>query len=275
MEKKDNTLPFVSVIMATFNEPETIISEAIDSILKQDYEKLELLIADDSTAESTRRVIDDAARRDRRVKVLRANHRMGFVPSLNAALHIAKGELIARMDGDDISMPKRISAQVTYAQAHPDIDVFGGSMYIINKDGNIISERTYPLTKGSIHRMFMYRSPFSHPTVMFRRQIIDHGFYYDPQYRRAEDIDFYIRLYKAGYQFGNLKEKILKYRVMGDLQTKRPKDQWVYNHKARSKFIPSKPLFSTVSYLVSMAYKYVPASAVSRYYKKENSKLRK
>lgn len=275
MEKKDNTQPLVSVIMATFNEPEAIIAEAINSVLQQDYEKLELLIADDSTSEPTRRVIDQAERRDRRVRILRSDHRMGFVPALNAALHEAKGDFIARMDGDDISLPNRISAQVAYAQGHPDIDVFGGSMYIINKDGNIISERSYPQTKGSIHRMFMYRSPFSHPTVMFRRHIIDHGFYYDPQYRRAEDIDFYIRLYKAGYHFGNLKEKILKYRVMGDLQAKRSKDQWIYNHKARSKFILSKPLFSTVSFLVSMAYKYVPSSAVSRYYRKENSKLRK
>ena len=104
--------PLVSVIMATFNEQERFIKESIDSILGQTYQNLELLIADDSTNNDTIRVIDDFARRDNRVKVIRKESRMGFVKALNIALKEAKGEYIARMDGDDVALPDRFKKQI-------------------------------------------------------------------------------------------------------------------------------------------------------------------
>lgn len=274
MERKDNLQPLVSIILATFNEPVDMISQSIRSVLDQDYPRIELIISDDSTEAATISAIDQFALQDKRVHIIRHKERMGFVNALNFALQASKGELIARMDGDDMSMPNRISLQVAYAQAHPDIDVFGGSMYIIDAENHVISERTYPTTARKINRMFMVRSPFAHPTLMFRRTIIDKGIMYNPEYKRAEDIDFYMRLYQSKYHFGNLPEKILKYRVVGNLDTKRPKEQWYYNHKARKRFIKSKPFFSCVSYLVSLGYKYVPNFIVARYYKKENSKYK-
>lgn len=273
MEKTDK--PLVSIIMATFNEPETIIKQSIESILNQDYDNIELLIADDSTDENTIRVIDEFSQKDNRLRIIRKEQRMGFVPALDNAIQAAKGELIARMDGDDISLPNRISNQVIFAKAHPDIDVFGGNIYIIDENGEIISERHYPTTPLKIKLKFIFRSPFAHPTIMFRRQIVEKGFLYDPKYKRAEDIDFFIRLYKNGYKFGNMDEFLLKYRVIGDLHAKRSKDQWIYNHKARRKFISNKPLFSIASFLVSYTYKNVPDKIVTMYYKKENSKLKR
>lgn len=272
MVKKDSN-PLVSVIMATFNEPADIIKQSIESILTQTYSHLELLIADDSTHADTRAVIDKAAQNDKRVKVIRAKQRMGFVKSLDAALVKAKGQLMARMDGDDISMPNRLALQVAYAQAHPDVDVFGGSMYIINANGDLISERNYPTTPLRLKLMFIFRSPFAHPTVMFRRRIVDEGFLYNPSYKKAEDIDFFMRLYQHGYKFSNLTDKLIKYRVMGDLGAKRSRDQWRYNHQARKRFIARKPLFSVASYCVSWTYKHIPSAVFSRYYRKENTKF--
>ncbi|MEE1315762.1 MAG: glycosyltransferase [Prevotella sp.] len=273
MEKTDK--PLVSIIMATFNEPETIIKQSIESILNQDYDNIELLIADDSTDEKTIRIIDKFSQKDNRLRIIRKEQRMGFVPALNNAIQAAKGELIVRMDGDDISLSNRISNQVSFAQAHPDIDVFGGNIYIINENGEIISERHYPTTPLKIKLRFIFRSPFAHPTIMFRRVIVEKGFLYDPKYKRAEDIDFFMRLYKKGYKFGNMEEFLLKYRVIGDLHSKRTKDQWIYNHKARRKFLFSKPLFSIASFFVSYAYIKIPGKIVTMYYKRENSKFKK
>lgn len=265
--------PLISVIMATFNEPKKFIEESISSILNQTYRNLELLIADDSTNEDTVQVIDGFARRDNRVIVIRKKERMGFVNALNEALHQAKGEYVARMDGDDVSLSNRFDIQLKYARSHPEVDVFGGDMDIINETDDVKSERHYPITQESIERMFIFRSPFAHPTLMFKREIIDSGFYYNPNYKKAEDIDFLMRLYKNGYVFGNTGEKLLRYRVVGDLHNKRSKDQWVYNHKARSEnFIWSKPLFSTASWFVSLAYKYTPSIIVSLFYKHENKR---
>lgn len=264
--------PMVSVIMATFNEPKLFIEASIASILNQTYSNLELLIADDSTNPETVKVINDFAASDSRVIVIRKAERMGFVNALNEALHLAKGDLIARMDGDDISVPQRFEIQLRYAAGHPEVDVFGGDMDIIDENNEKKSERHYPTTPAAIQRKFIFRSPFAHPTLMFKRKIIDAGFHYNPNYKKAEDIDFLMRLYKNGYAFGNTGEKLLRYRVVGNLQIKRSRDQWIYNHKARSEnFIWSKPLFSSASWFASLLYQYVPESLVTYIYKRENT----
>ena len=263
----------VSVIMATFNEPKTFIDGSISSILNQTYRNLELLIADDSTKEETSHAIDEWALRDSRVVVIRKAQRMGFVNALNHALDEAKGDFIARMDGDDFSLPNRFVIQLKYAQDHPDIDVFGGDIIIVDENDVEKSERLYPTTQTAIWKRFLWRSPFAHPTIMFRRAIVDRGFRYNPEYKRAEDVDFLFRLYKNGFKFGNTGEKLLRYRVVGDLQNKRSRDQWVYNHRARTmNFIWKRPIFSSISWAISLAYLYVPSFIVSSYYKKENNK---
>lgn len=271
MEKEDK--PLVSIIMATFNEPVPFIKEAIGSMINQTYANLEILIADDSTDPKTIEIIDDFAIQDKRVKILRKKERMGFVPALNYALINAHGELCARMDGDDISCPYRIERQVEYAINHPNIMIFGGWMKIIDEKGTIISERKYPISFSKIKRMFIFRSPFAHPTIMFRREVIDSGIKYNTNYKRAEDIDFYYNIFKKGFEFGNMPEFLLKYRTVGDLQIKRPHSQWVWNYRARlNNFIWHKPIFSSLALLFAFAYLLAPSKLVSIIYKRENSK---
>lgn len=271
MNNSENIL--VSVVMATFNEPKKFIEESISSILNQTHRNLELLIADDSTNEETIKVINDYAAKDNRVVVIRKKERMGFVNALNECLNVAKGAYIARMDGDDISLPNRFELQLKYAGSHPNVDVFGGDMDIMDEYDMIKSERHYPVTSSSIKFQFVFRSPFAHPTLMFKRKIVDDGVFYNPLYKRAEDIDFLMRLYGNGYIFGNTGVKLLRYRVVGDLQNKRSRDQWVYNHMARSEnFIWSMPFFSAASWIVSLIYIYVPDNVVTYMYKRENKK---
>ncbi len=272
MESSDKSYhPLVSVVMATFNESVKFITSAINSILHQTYSNLELLICDDSTDAKTIGAIDSLASSDARIKVIRKHDRMGFVTALNEGLENAKGELIARMDGDDIALNSRLEKQVAYAAAHPEISLFGGNIYIINEQDEVVSERRYKTTPNKIRQMFMYRNPLAHPTIMFRRDIIDCGFLYDPRFKKAEDVEFYLRLYKHGYQFGNIDAFLLKYRVVGDMQKKRKSDNWYYNHKARAKnFIVSKPLFSICSWTISLIYQYMPQQVISYLYKKEN-----
>lgn len=262
--------------MATYNEPAQFINESVGSLLAQTYTNIEILIGDDSTKPETIAALDALAASDGRVKLIRKMEKMGFVPALNECLKAAKGELLARMDGDDVSLPERFALQVAYAKQHPEVDVFGASMNIINENSEIISERRYPTEFSKMLRMYLFRSCFSHPTVMMRRKVVDNGFLYNPEYKRAEDVDFFMRLLKAGFRFGNLPEKVLNYRTVGDLGAKRPHAQWEYNFKARfSNFIWKRPLFSTLSLVVSAMYLIVPPSLVSRFYKRENSKAKK
>ena len=265
--------PLVSVIMATFNEPKKFIEESISSILNQTHKDLELIIADDSTNEETINVIDDFAAKDERVIVIRKDERMGFVNALNEALNKAQGEFIARMDGDDISQPYRFEVELKFAEKNPDIMIWGGNIDIINENGTIISERRFPTNKSSIKRMFVFRSPLSHPTVMFRRCIVDAGFRYNPVYKKDEDLDLWLRLYKGGYDFGNTGVKLLKYRVIGDITKKRDRSQFVYNHKARREnFDWKRPVFSIMSWGVSLLYLFIPMKVFALIYTMENNK---
>jgi glycosyltransferase EpsE len=271
----NNKTPLVSVIMATFNEPKEYITASISSILNQTYRNLELFVADDSTNEETVCAIN-AFSEDSRLHIIRQNQRMGFVNALNKALQASKGDFLARMDGDDISLPERLAKQIDFLQEHPKVDVLGGFINIIDKNGNMISERFYPTKPLKTKMWMLFRSPFAHPTVMFRRKVIDRGYFYNPEFKKAEDIELWMRLKNAGFGFGNISEKLLNYRITQDLGTKRSKEQWLYNYRARQHaFSYKSPLFSLLSIFFSRMYMIIPENWIRKAYIIENSKIEK
>lgn len=265
--------PLVSVVMATFNEPVDYITRSIESILLQSYHNLELLIADDSNNPDTIAIIDNFAKQDKRIIVIRRSQRMGFVKALNEALRMAKGDFIARMDGDDISLALRLQTQVAYLLKHSDVDILGGSMNIINEKGEICSERKYPLGGFNLFLWSIIRNPLAHPTVMFRSTIVHQGNFYDETQKKAEDIEFWLRLRNKGFRIANLRDKLLCYRVPVDFVCKRNREQWMFNFKARKKnFSRNNLIFSVCSILISLFFLLIPPSVVSCVYKLENNK---
>ena len=268
MEYKERSL--VSVVMATFNETPDLVGKAIESILNQTYTNLEFFILDDSTNELTRQKIDSYTT-DNRVKVIRDKKRMGFVPALNKGLAIASGKYIARMDGDDISLPDRLEKQVTFLEENNDVFVLGGQMNIINENDVITSERKYPVGKRQILKYELFRCPIAHPTVMFRHELIENGFKYDETLKRAEDLNLWLSIQKDGYRIENLSDKLLNYRVCGSLAQKRGREQWRNNFRIRERnFNKNSVLFSIVSCCIAFFYLLIPNFMFNIYYKKEN-----
>ena len=271
-----NNEPLVSVIMATFNEPERFIKDSINSILNQTYHNLELLIADDSSKDETIRAIDECASSDNRVKIVRKKERMGFVNALNIALMEAKGEYIARMDGDDVAVSDRFSKQVAFFERHPNIDVLGGAMNIQNGKSEITSVRHYPTGGLKLLCWMSLRDPVGHPTVMFRRSIIDKGLYYDETMNKGcEDTEFWFRLRNNGFKIANLQEPLVNYRITVDMATKREKDNSA-NYIARKKNFSKKYFLLDCVSLASMKFRMIlPDSIISWLYSKENKQLYK
>lgn len=210
MNKKDT--PLVSVIMATFNEPDIYISKSIESILNQTYSHLELLIADDSTDQQTINIIDYYAKTDNRVKIIRKEFRMGFVPALNYALQEAKGVYIARMDGDDISLPYRIETQVNYLIKKPKKVLVASASYIIdNKD--MIVTRTFPPISSTFMKMELLRgsNPVTHPSVMINTNVA--GSFSYKEVKAAEDYLLWLSLLSKG-GIGIIHKPLVKYRIL-------------------------------------------------------------
>ncbi|MFT3751973.1 MAG: glycosyltransferase [Paludibacter sp.] len=226
--------PLVSVVMATFNEPVSYIKESIESVLNQTYKNLELIIVDDSTRFETIETID-SYNSDNRVIIIRDKKRFGFVKALNIGLQKANGQFIARMDADDVSLLNRIATQIDFFEKNPKIDIVGSNIQIINENGEIVSYRKYFKKNFFLQLGSIFRSPVAHPTVMFRRSIIDNHFFYNENFKKSEDVDFWFRLRNNGYKFENLPHNLLSYRISGDLAFKRSKEHFSFNFKARYK----------------------------------------
>ncbi len=264
--------PLVSVVMATYNDKPSFIHSALTSIINQTYENFELLIIDDSTDIETKTAID-SYKFDTRVHIYRENNKIGFVPSLNKGLRLAKGDYIARMDGDDISDLNRFKIQVEYLDTHPLTDILGGQINIIDEDDNVTGFRSYPVGGVKLFSFFLIRSPVAHPAVMFRRKIVTAGFMYDESLKKAEDLDFWIRLYNAGYRFNNLENPILNFRVCPDFLEKR-----VMNHEQefyvlnirRNNFTWKRPVFSLLNLFIAIVRTFVPDILKIKLYEKEN-----
>lgn len=263
--------PLVSVVMATYNEPKQFIEESISSILNQTYSNLELLIADDSSREETIEIINYFANSDARVRVIRQSQRMGFVHALNTALKEVKGDYIARMDGDDISLPDRFNKQVSYLNSHHDIDVLGGAMNIINEKSEVTSRRNYPSGGIKLLMWMSLRTALGHPSVMFRRKIIDDGFYYNEIMNKGcEDTDLWLRLRNNGYHIANLNDTLVNYRVIVDMASKRKKDDEVNYFARKNNFSFKYFIFDAISLVVFKIRINMPSNIYTWLYRKEN-----
>lgn len=140
---------------------------------------------------------------------------LGLTKSLNRGLDIAHGELIARMDSDDISEPKRFELQVNYLLEHPDIDIVGGSLKEFNDQNDCLRIRHYPLTHQDVLKYIPKACPLAHPTVMMRRRIFDEGLRYNEKYRMSQDIALWYDAIMAGYKIANVPDITINFRSEG------------------------------------------------------------
>ncbi|EMQ5464458.1 glycosyltransferase family 2 protein, partial [Campylobacter coli] len=134
MREIEKNKPLVTVIMPAFNR-ENYISFAIESILNQDYLNFEFIIIDDCSTDATYNIIQEYAKRDQRIIVLRNKKNKGIVYSLNRCLERSRGKYIARMDDDDISLPERIEKQVNVMEK--DISIVVAGTYFKPMDENL------------------------------------------------------------------------------------------------------------------------------------------
>ncbi len=129
----------------------------------------------------------------------------GLGPALADGLEACRGELVARVDTDDVSVPERFAWQVEAFDSDPGLAVLGGLLEERYRDGRGEHElvRPAPIEPEAIRRAAVYRNPFNHPTVMFRRQVVLDCGNYQPMLW-FEDYDLWVRLLQAGHRCRNL-----------------------------------------------------------------------
>jgi glycosyltransferase involved in cell wall biosynthesis len=199
--------PLVSVVMPVYNNAEHLC-EAMTSILRQTLRELELIVVDDASTDDTPRMVDSV--RDERIRYLRNNRNLGVAGSLNRGLDEARGELIARMDGDDVSRPCRLERQAAFLRSRPGLGACGSWVRIFGS-GRPFDYR-YPTGEACVDASLLFANPLAHGSVMMRAAAVrDAGLRYDETVGAAQDFELWRRC-RGRFGMDNVPEVLLDYR---------------------------------------------------------------
>jgi len=214
-------MPKVTVLMSVYNG-EKYLREAIDSILNQTFKNFEFLVINDGSTDSTAEILQSY--QDPRIKIINNEKNMGLTGSLNKGLKLAKGEYIARMDADDISLPLRLEKEVEFLDKNPELGLVGILYEVIDEAGNSFGIVKYPTTDKEIKRRLLEGNPFGHGSVMLRKECIVNVGFYRPEFKYAQDFDLLLRISEK-YEVLNISEPLYKFRIsLNSLQKKVEQD---------------------------------------------------
>ncbi|MCK9378653.1 MAG: glycosyltransferase [Candidatus Moranbacteria bacterium] len=224
-------MPKISVIMAAWNEQKIFLKKSIESILNQTFTDLEFIIIDNNSPEENSALLDSYAKKDNRIIIIRNKTNIGLTKSLNIAIKKSQGEFIARMDGDDISLPDRLSEQLSFLKKNPTIDIIGANCNFINKNDEIIKKKTIKRPSNIKTKLFKGNF-FTHSTFFGKRKAFEE--LYNENFKRAQDYEFLLRLAGKGYEIDYLEDILLNYRINKDgVSFVNSKEQELFSLKAR------------------------------------------
>lgn len=212
--------PKISVLMPAYNTNPEFLRAALDSILDQSFSDFEFLILDDASSDPG---VEEQikARPDPRIVFERNERNLGISPTRNRLMDMAKGEYLAVMDHDDISLPERLARQAAFLDANPEVGVL--SCAFLRVPRNVLVR--YPLDHEEIERKLMFGTALSHSSAMLRKSAIQAaGARYEEKYSPAEDYALWCRLI-GKTRFANLDEALFHYRSYSSNTTKRRADK--------------------------------------------------
>ncbi len=211
-------MPKISVIMPVYNS-EKYLKEATDSILSQTYTDFEFIIIDDCSSDSSVKIIEEYE--DNRIVFIKNEENLGVAKTLNRGLSICKGEFIARMDSDDISLSERFEKQLKYLEENKNTAVVSCGVQTFCDD-KIISETGWSNSEpAKIKKDLFFSCAIAHPTVMMRTSAIKEVGGYDPDYNGVEDYELWCRVSEK-YDIASVNDVLFKYRVHENQVSRKP-----------------------------------------------------
>lgn len=203
--------PVVSVIMGIYNCADTL-PDAIESVLNQTFQDFELILCNDGSTDNTLEVAQHyAALNPKHVVLIKNEKNMGLNYTLNHCLRVARGKYIARMDGDDRSLPNRFQVEVDYLDSHPEYALVSANLEVFDDEGVWGHTGFKPEPQpGDLVR----GSSFSHSACMVRKSVFDEvgGYSESKRLIRVEDKHLWHKVYAAGYKGRNLEQVLYSYR---------------------------------------------------------------
>ena len=206
----EGSRPLVTVLMPVFNAARHL-RPAIDSILAQTFTDFEFLIVNDGSTDESRTIV--ASSGDPRIRIIDHERNLGLSAALNRGLVEARGELVARQDGDDVSMPERLARQVEFMRTHDTIALVGTRGRVIDEAGQFIGIVDRPLDGTSIRWYGLWDNPFIHTSLMFRREVVQAAGGFEAEFDPfSQDYALWSRVLMTN-RAANLAARLIHYRI--------------------------------------------------------------
>lgn len=265
--------PKVSIIMGIYN-CESTLATSIDSILAQTYENWELIMCDDGSKDGTYALAKTYADRyPVKIVLLRNEKNMRLSATLNHCLTAVTGEMVARMDGDDLSRPDRLRRQVDALLSHPEVQLVGTAMRRFDDQGyhEILHPPMPPESKA-----LMRCTPFFHATILTYKKVYDAlgGYCTLERADRVEDIDLWFRFYEKKFVGMNIDEPL--YEVRDDISAVRRRTLKARIHSIKTRANGYKllgfPMYKLIRPAVSLFVKGLVPPRFAAWYRTRKAK---
>jgi glycosyltransferase involved in cell wall biosynthesis len=209
--------PRITFLLPVHNNAATI-AQTIESILCQTLADFELLVMDDGSSDESAEII--RAYSDARIRIVRNERHLELAATLNRGLALVRAEYVARIDADDICLPRRAEVQADFLDAHPHVAVVGSFIETFG-EGDSQTLR-FPAKSCDISAAFVFRNTLAHPAVMLRKSALAvKNLGYDESFCRAQDYDLWARCAMAKVQLANVPEALVRYRLHANQATRR------------------------------------------------------
>lgn len=194
------------------------LKNAVESILQQTYKNFEFIILNDASRDESQKYLESL--KDQRIKLIINKKNLGIARSLNKTLEVAKGRFIARMDADDISLPRRLEEQLVFLKKHPKIDLCGTWVDLIDSKGKTVGEKKYPTKSKDVKKSICWHTAVIHPTFMGKKTFFEKIGGYRINYDFAEDYDLLQRA-KKKFAIVNIPKKLLLWRLQKNRRSRK------------------------------------------------------
>jgi glycosyltransferase involved in cell wall biosynthesis len=199
------------------HDGERYLVAAIESVLAQRLDDLELLVVDDGSTDGSADMLRGIT--DPRLRVLTNERNVGLARSLNRGVADARGEFVARLDADDVCVPDRLARQVAFMDANPDVALLGSWYTKMMPDGTLGARVRLPTDHWALRWQLLLSCPFAHSAVLWRRQpVADEIGNYDERLAYSMDYDLWRRISKR-FRVANLPADLLRLRVHPESMT--------------------------------------------------------
>lgn len=204
--------PKVTVLIATYNRSQ-FVGRAIESVLNQTLEDLEIIIADDGSSDNTEAIVRGLASQDSRIKYLKGPHFGRIAKISNFGLKEARGEYVAILDDDDWWIDSRkLEKQVQFLENNPDHVGCGGGFVVVDKEGGEKLRALKPESNDDIRKNALVANPMVNATTVFRLEAAKKAGFYDETMLQFADWDFWLKLGLLGRLY-NFQEYFIKYQM--------------------------------------------------------------